>query len=104
MKNINKEKWADLAKQTANAVILDVRTPEECAEGVIPNAKTVNYLDPQQFLNYIETLDKDSSYFIYCRSGKRSWGACQLMQEQGFKELYNLDGGILAWDGETKVV
>ena len=77
-------------------VILDVRTPEETAEGMIPGAKEVDYLAPD-FKDKVQQLDKSKSYLVYCRSGKRSAAACKIMSKQGFNTLYNLEGGYLAW-------
>ena len=48
----------------------------------------------------IEKLDKDNSYYVYCRTGVRSANSCQLMNELGFKKVYNLLGGIVEWKGE----
>ena len=48
----------------------------------------------------IEKLDKDSSYYVYCRTGVRSANSCQLMSELGFKNVFNLVGGIVEWNGE----
>ena len=42
-------------------------------------------------------LDKKKSYFVYCRSGKRSYSACEIMKELGFTNLYNLESGYLDW-------
>ena len=48
-----------------------------------------------------QALDKSKSYFIYCRSGARSGQACQLLNQMGIKATYNLDGGILSWNGDV---
>ena len=62
MKNITKEDWKKLVKETDNAVVIDVRTPEEWAEGIQPNAKQINFLSLVDFLSEIE--DKKSSLAI----------------------------------------
>ncbi len=77
-------------------VLIDVRTPEEIAEGKIEGAMELNYYD-DNFGEELGKLDKDKIYLIYCRSGNRSGKACKLMQEQGFSNLYNLEGGYLEW-------
>lgn len=79
-----------------NTVVLDVRTPEETAQEKIPGAIEINYYDPG-FAQKIGKLDKTKTYLVYCRSGNRSSRACEAMQQMGFFNLYNLQGGMLAW-------
>jgi len=52
------------------------------------------------FFDKIRNLDKSISYFVYCRSGRRSLEACYMMYEFGFNDVYNLKNGILGWKGE----
>ena len=77
-------------------VILDVRTPEEFAEGYIENAINIDFY-AETFRNDINQLDKNKTYLIYCRSGRRSADALGIMAELGFTEVYNLLGGIIDW-------
>jgi thioredoxin 1 len=81
---------------TPDAVILDVRTPGEYNGGYIANAVNINYNDPS-FEREITKLDKNKTYLLYCLSGKRSGSAMDYMLKNGFKNVSNLDGGILAW-------
>ena len=53
------------------------------------------------FIDEINSLDKNKSYYVYCRSGARSSQAVQLMRELGFNDTFNLLGGILEWEGEV---
>ena len=53
-------------------------------------------------LEGMKLMDKNKSYFIYCRSGNRSSKACFIMNSMGFKKTFNLMGGILEWDGEIE--
>jgi rhodanese-related sulfurtransferase len=76
--------------------ILDVRTPDEISEGYIEGAQFVDFYR-QDFKIEIESLNKEFAYAIYCRSGKRSSQAMEIMQEFGFENLYNLEGGIIEW-------
>jgi rhodanese-related sulfurtransferase len=76
--------------------LLDVRTPEEWAEGIIPNAEKINY-HGGDFESQIEKLDKTKPVFIYCRSGRRSANAANVLKGKGFVKIYNLNGGILDW-------
>ena len=100
MKNLTQEQWKDALKNDENAVILDVRTEGEFIEGFIPGAKNLDIYKGQDFLNEVGKLDKDKSYFVYCRSGARSSQACALMNQQGIENTYNLMGGISEWEGE----
>ena len=79
-----------------DVVILDVRTPGETAQGKIEGAVEINFRDPS-FAKRVQDLDKNKKYLVYCRSGRRSLGAIEIMVENGFKDLYNLVGGYNAW-------
>lgn len=92
--------WKSQLEQDSNAVVLDVRTPAECDEGVIPNAILLDLYSGQEFIDGLDQFDKAKSYYVYCRSGVRSAQACSIMKQLGFNKAYNLMGGILAWDGE----
>lgn len=101
MEDLTQEEWvAQLAKDD-NAVILDVRTDAEVAEGIIKNAIHLDIYKGQEFINDIEELDKSKNYYVYCRSGNRSGKACQIMEQLGFKNAYNLEGGMLEWTGDV---
>jgi rhodanese-related sulfurtransferase len=81
----------------ADFAIIDVRTPEEFAEGYIEGAVLVNFQD-DDFRDKVGELDRDKTRLIYCRSGARSAGARDVMAELGFREVYNMLGGILGWE------
>lgn len=82
-----------------DAILLDVRTPAEYSKGFIGNAKNLDY-NGEEFKTLITKMDKNKPYFVYCMSGGRSSAAINEMQEAGFKNIYELKGGILAWKGE----
>jgi rhodanese-related sulfurtransferase len=82
-----------------NAIVLDVRTPEETAAGIVPGAKEIDFRG-DGFKEKLEALDKDETYLVYCKSGGRSSSACSMMEEMGFKKVYNLVGGYTAWSAE----
>ena len=88
--------FIDQAKADTTSILLDVRTQKEYAEGHLAGAQQLDYLNPEAFNAGIKQLDKSRTYYIYCRSGKRSHGACLKMQKQGFK-VYDMEGGILNW-------
>ncbi len=79
-----------------DVVLLDVRTPEETAEGKIEGAIEIDVKAPS-FEEKIIALDKEKTYLVYCRSGKRSVTSCNKMADLGFSKLYNLVGGYIAW-------
>jgi len=97
MKNLNAKEFADKIENDNNAIILDVRTPKEWKDGIIPNAKLINLFEPVTFQREVSNLEKGRNYYIYCRSGNRSGQACQIMDTKGFNS-YNLAGGIMQWD------
>ena len=95
--NINAEEFSALIDKS-NHVVLDVRSPQELADGSFPGHQMINFFDPT-FPNQLEQLDKSKHYLVYCRSGNRSGQACQMMANMGFTgALYNLVGGIGAWN------
>ena len=77
-------------------VTLDVRTPGEFNEGHIEGAQLIDF-QSGNFENEIAALDKSKTYAVYCRSGNRSGQAVKVMREAGFKNLYNLNGGVIDW-------
>ena len=101
MYDIAPEEWAEKIQTDEQAVILDVRTPEEVEEGYIPGAIHIDFYLGQGFLDGLKELDLSKNYYVYCRSGNRSGQACAVMQNLGFTNTYNLPGGILDWEGET---
>ena len=79
-------------------VVLDVRTPDEWHHGYIYDSRKLDIYQPN-FEKEIEKFDKKKDYLVYCLKGLRSAEACELMSRQGFTKLYNLEGGLLKWDG-----
>ncbi len=80
-------------------ILLDVRTPQEYAEGHIAGSINIDF-HGENFKSELEKLDKTKTYEVYCRSGKRSASSAQVMEEMGFKKVINLDGGIIGWQEE----
>lgn len=95
--NMSPNQFKTAIETQENAVLLDVRTTREVSEGMIEGATVIDFL-AEDFTQRITELDKEKAYYIYCRSGVRSANACQIMSQLGFKELINLEGGILAWN------
>jgi rhodanese-related sulfurtransferase len=86
-------------KDNSNFVILDVRTPEEFLSEYIENAVNLDYYS-DTFRNDLDKLDKNKTYLIYCRSGRRSGNALNIMKELDFREVYNMLDGIIKWKSE----
>lgn len=83
--------------EVTNPQIVDVRTPDEFKGGAIENAQNFNW-NSSDFKSKIEHLDKNLPVFVYCLSGGRSAAASQALLDNGFKEIYELEGGIMAWN------
>ena len=77
-------------------IIIDVRTPEEFAEGHMENTINIDFRS-ETFDSEIGRLDRNKTYLIYCRSGNRSRGALDTMIELNFAEVYHLTVGIVGW-------
>jgi len=97
---LSTEQFNQRLTASSDRTLLDVRTPEEYAEGHLADAKLINYYN-DDFKDQLSLLDKTKPVFLYCRSGKRSGAAAELLIELGFKEVYDLQGGFMAWsDGK----
>lgn len=77
-------------------VLLDLRTSDEMAKGVIPGAEQLDYFR-KDFESAVGKLDRNKTYFIYCAVGGRSRETADLMTRLGFKRVYNLAEGFTAW-------
>jgi len=84
---------------TPTKILLDVRTPEEFAKSHLANAINVNWHD-DDFEKRIDSLDKNMPVFLYCLSGPRSSAAAEMLQLKGFKQVYDMEGGLLKWRTE----
>ena len=95
--------WSKNIDSDQKHIILDVRTLEEFEEKCIPGAILANILVPGEFMEVVQKLEKNSKIFVYCRSGIRSQKACNILDQLGFKETFNLSGGILEWEKYKKL-
>lgn len=101
--DLSQNDWIEKLKNDTNAAILDVRTEDECSDGIIPNALMIDIFKGQGFIYRLEELDKTKNYYVYCKSGGRSGQACAIMNQMGFATTYNLQGGFMQWEGEVTV-
>lgn len=83
-------------KDKEEAILIDLRTPQEYQEGHLEGSKMIDFYNPN-FQSELAKLDRSQTYYIYCNSGNRSGEALQMMDKMGFEKVYNLDGGIQAW-------
>lgn len=86
-------------KNNPDFVVLDVRTPEEYAGGHLEHAVNIDYYS-SNYRAALGELDKTKTYLIYCRSGNRSGKSLSIMEELGFKRVYDIAGGFVQWERE----
>ena len=94
--DLNAKQFYEMIQKEKDVIILDVRTPQEYQEGHISNAINI----PVQILGQqLDKLNKfkDKKILVYCRSGHRSAIASQILDRAGFKNVYNLKGGLFEW-------
>ena len=94
--NLNPTDFKERISNDKSAVVIDVRTPQEFNAGHISKSLLINIYNPT-FAENISKLDKSKNYYIYCRSGHRSYHAGVFMLEQGFINVHHLEEGILSW-------
>ena len=95
VQNVSANQFKDLV-DAGKGIVLDVRTPGETSQGAIKGASFINVYD-RQFAQKVNMMQKDQPIYIYCLSGARSTHAAKIMASNGFKEIYNLSGGINTW-------
>lgn len=98
VKNLAPKEFAEQLKLKENKILIDVRDPREFNTGYIPGA--IN-LPLSKLKGHLDEIAKDKDVFLYCRSGMRSQQAARMLNKKGYKNLVNLQGGILAWDGKV---
>ncbi|MGE4513859.1 MAG: thioredoxin domain-containing protein [Chryseobacterium sp.] len=82
--------------QTKDAQLVDVRTPGEFRNGHLKNAMNIDW-NADDFTEKAKVLDKEKPVFLYCMSGPRSTSAAAKLQEMGFKNVYEMQGGMMKW-------
>lgn len=96
VKAVNADEFEN-AMQSEDVIILDVRTDGEVAQGVIPGAIQIDFMDTEGFEKGVAELPKDKEILVYCKVGGRSSKAAEYMAEQGFTKVIDLRGGYMAW-------
>jgi len=101
MTDLTPNEFAASMRAHPKAVLLDVRSPEEFESGHLPGALNID-IRGYDFHEQIEGLEHETAYYVYCHAGSRSAAACRFMETKGFGEVYNLRGGIAAWEGDVE--
>lgn len=93
------QEFAAKFQSTPNAQLLDVRTADEHQQQNIDGFTNIDW-NASDFETKVGALDKSKPVFLHCRSGGRSAKAAAKLQEMGFREIYDMDGGMLKWEKE----
>ncbi len=96
IRDIDVQEAANLLKQDATVVVLDIRTPQEFQQGHIAGAENIDFRGPE-FREKIELLGPDKPYLVHCASGGRSTRSLSVFEELQFKQMYHLEAGINGW-------
>ncbi|HPW62331.1 MAG TPA: rhodanese-like domain-containing protein [Cyclobacteriaceae bacterium] len=103
IKKLDPQNFEKQLKESKDPILVDVRTPGEYAQGHLANAVLIDiYSD--DFKSRVGKLDKSKPVFVYCKAGSRSGSAVGVFTEMGFKEIYDLSGGITAWQRASKPI
>lgn len=77
--------------------LLDVRTAEEFSTGYLPDALQADFTDKEEFFSRIQHVNKHKPVYIYCLSGGRSAAAAKWMRSNGYTNVVEMEGGVIAW-------
>jgi rhodanese-related sulfurtransferase len=92
------------AIQKENVQVLDVRTTGEYRSGHIKNSLQADWTNKQQFADRSQHLDKSKPLYVYCAVGGRSHAAAEWFRSNGYKDVFELSGGLIKWKAEQKPV
>lgn len=95
--DVSAEEAKQLIDETRGLVVLDVRTPEEFAEGHIKGAINID-VKADSFAEEVAKLNPETPFLVHCRSGRRSLDALDQMKPMPFERVYHLDSGIQGWE------
>lgn len=103
VKRLDPQNFDSKLKESKEPILIDVRTPGEYGQGHLANALSIDIYS-NDFKSRVGKLDKSKPVFVYCKAGSRSGSAVDMMSEMGFKEIYDLRGGIMAWQQAKKPI
>jgi rhodanese-related sulfurtransferase len=98
LKNLSSEQFQNELKGNGDKMIIDVREPNEVKQGFIPGAINIPLSSLQ---SRAHEISKDKPIYLYCQSGMRSKQAARILLKQGFSNMAQLRGGIMAWRGQV---
>lgn len=101
--DLDVQQFADYLNNDKSVQLVDVRTPDEYADGHLHGAKNIDIYHTDFLPTALKTLDKSRPVAVYCRSGKRSADAADRLAANGYR-VTNLEGGILAWTAAHRPV
>ena len=102
---LNPYEAKELIDREKDLIIIDARTESEYLyEGKLENSINLDFLKPRIFKREIQKFDKNKNYLVYCALGRVSKSACELMSDLGFKKVFELSGGLKAWQKEEDLV
>ncbi|MDT4860287.1 Thiosulfate sulfurtransferase GlpE [compost metagenome] len=93
---LSAKEFARKIQKTPGAQVVDVRTPSEFKAGHIKDASNVD-ISSGEFKSMASALDKSKAVFVYCLSGGRSASAAKYLRSEGYKEVYEMPGGMMEW-------
>ena len=93
LQNLSFEEFVERARRDPGAQVLDVRTREEFVQGSLEGAVNIDYLS-EVLADELEALPRDKSYYVFCRTSRRSIRICVILQNAGFDRVYNMDNGL----------
>ena len=102
-KTVGVDEFVRIISDTASVVVLDARTQSEYDEGHIAHAVLIDVKTDSFMMAARDLLPKDKTIAVYCRSGRRSAMAADMLTDEGYT-VVNLDGGIMAWIQSGKSV
>ena len=99
--DVSVEDASAMITDDGDLIVLDVRTPEEFAQGHIEGAVNLNAMS-ETFIEDVAKLDKDAAYLVHCRSGRRSAKAVAARKDAEFQNVAHLDAGLNGWSEAGK--
>jgi len=103
VKRLDPQNFDKKLKESKEPILIDVRTPDEYGQGHLANSLSIDIYS-NDFKSRVGKLDKSKPVFVYCKAGSRSGSAVDIMSEIGFTEIYDLSGGIMAWQQSNKPI
>jgi len=103
VKRLDPQSFGKKLKEAKEPILIDVRTAGEYAQGHLPKAQLFDIYS-NDFKSNVSKLDKSKPVFVYCKAGSRSGSAVNILSDLGFREIYDLNGGIMAWRKENKPI